>query len=58
MARMARSQTNYRGATGGLAGVKTQSFAQQVPEIQSEGAGLDPFRGDLTNAFNQFFGTV
>lgn len=58
MARMARSQTNYRGATGGLAGVKTQSFAQQVPEIQSQGAGLDPFRGDLTNAFNQFFGSV
>ena len=58
MARMARSQTNYRGATGGQAGVKTQSFAQQVPQIQSEGAGLDPFRGDLTNAFNQFFGSV
>ena len=58
MARMARSQTNYRGATGGLAGVKTQSFAQEVPQIQSEGAGLDPFRGDLTNAFNQFFGSL
>lgn len=58
MARMSRSQTNYRGATGGQASVKTQSFSHQNAAIQGEGAGLDPFRGDLTNAFNNFFGSV
>lgn len=58
MARMSRSQTNYRGATGGQASVKTQSFNHQNAAIQGEGAGLDPFRGDLTNAFTNFFGSV
>lgn len=58
MTRMARTQTNIRGATNGLAGVRTQSFNQSVVQVQSESAGLDPFRGDLTNAFNNFFGSI
>lgn len=58
MTRMARTQTNIRGATNGLAGVRTQMFQQGVTQVQSESAGLDPFRGDLTNAFNQFFGSI
>ena len=58
MTRMARTQTNIRGATNGLAGVRTQMFQQGVSQVQSESAGLDPFRGDLTNAFNQFFGSI
>ena len=58
MTRMARTQSNIRGATNGLAGVRTQNFNQSVSEVQSESAGLDSFRGDLTNAFNQFFGSI
>lgn len=56
MARMARSQTNLQTLNGGLPRVQNQRFQNVVPKFASTQAGLDPFRGDLTNAFNSFFG--
>ena len=45
-------------AQGGMATVKNRRFQnQQVSQI-SKSAGLNPFAGDLTNAFNSFFGQV
>lgn len=58
MVRMARSQTNIAAPNQGLAKVATQNFNQTTPQFQSESAGLDPFRGDMTNAFNNFFGSI
>jgi hypothetical protein len=58
MARMARSQTNITTQNGGMAAVKPQSFNHVVPQIASSMTGVNPFAGDLTNAFNQFFGSV
>lgn len=58
MVRMARSQTNFAAPNKGLAQVKTQTFNESVPQFQSKGAGLDPFRGDMTNSFTNFFGSV
>ena len=58
MARMSRSQTNIRSQNAGLAQVRTQSFNHNVGMEQSKSAGLDPMRGDLTSAFNNFFGGV
>ena len=41
-----------------MATVKNRRFQnQQVSQI-SKSAGLNPFAGDLTNAFNSFFGQV
>jgi len=57
MARMARTQTNIQSA-GGLASVSTQRFNHVVPEVAGASDGKDPFAGDLTNAFNNFFGKV
>ncbi len=56
MAQMRRSQTNIQAPNQGLASIKNQSFNHQVSNIVSSQQGLDPFRGDLTNAFNNFFG--
>ena len=58
MARMSRSQTDIRSQNAGLAQVRTQSFNHNVGMEQSKSAGLDPMRGDLTSAFNNFFGGV
>ena len=58
MTRMARSQTNFVAPNQGLAKVSTQFTNQAVPQIQSDSQGLDPFRGDMTNAFNNFFGSI
>lgn len=58
MTRMARSQTNIAAPNQGLAKVSTQSFQHSVPQFQSSSEGLDPFRGDMTNAFNSFFGSL
>lgn len=58
MARMARTQTNVTTANGGMPSVKPQSFNHVVPQIASEMTGVNPFAGDLTSAFNQFFGSV
>ena len=58
MARMARTQTNIQSANGGLASVSTQRFNHVVPEIGGASDGKNPFAGDLTNAFNNFFGKV
>lgn len=45
-------------AQGGMATVKNKRFQNvQVSQI-SPSAGLNPFAGDLTNAFNSFFGQV
>ena len=58
MARMGRSQTDIRSQNAGLAKVRTQSFNNNIGMEQSASAGLDPMRGDLTSAFNNFFGGV
>lgn len=58
MVRMARTKTNIAAPNQGLAKIKTQTFNQSVPQFESEGKGLDPFRGDMTNAFNNFFGSL
>lgn len=58
MTRMARSQTNFAAPNQGLAKVSTQFTNQAIPQFQSDSAGLDPFRGDMTNAFNNFFGSI
>jgi len=58
MAKMNRTQTNIQTSNQGLASIKNQSFNHQVAPVASAQAGLDPFRGDLTNAFNNFFGSV
>lgn len=58
MTRMARSQTNFAAPNQGMAKVQTQNFNNNVSQFESESAGLDAFRGDMTNAFNQFFGSI
>lgn len=58
MVRMARTKTNIAAPNQGMAQIKTQTFNQSVPQFESEGKGLDPFRGDMTNAFNNFFGSL
>ena len=58
MATMNRTQTDIQSSNRGMASIKNQSFNHQVAPIASAQSGLDPFRGDLTNAFNNFFGSV
>ena len=53
MARMSRTRTDVPDAGGQT--VAPKRFSHAVPTITSEMAGVDPFAGDLTNAFNNFF---
>lgn len=53
MARMSRTQTSLPDAGGQT--IAPKRFTNAVPNITSEMAGVNPFAGDLTNAFNNFF---
>jgi len=56
MARVSRSTpTPPPSATSPVA---SRRFQNVTPKFQSSMEGLDPFRGDLTDAFNNFFGGV
>lgn len=50
------AQTNQPAAVNRAP--QLQNFQHTRVDQISNSAGLDPFRGDLTNAFNQFFGQV
>jgi hypothetical protein len=58
MTRMARTQTNIRGETNGMSEVGTKRFGHVVPQQVGASAGIQPFAGDLSSAFQNFFGQV
>lgn len=58
MARMARTQTNITSSNQGMPSVGQQRFSHVVPQVAGASDGIQPFAGDLTNAFNNFFGQV
>jgi hypothetical protein len=58
MARMARTRTDYQSGNGGMPSVKVGSMSHVVAQKVSTSDGLNPFAGDLTAAFGNFFGKV
>lgn len=58
MTRMARTHTNMVSSNNGLASVGLQSSNHAVPNVGGASDGLNPLAGDLTQAFNNFFGKV
>ena len=55
MARMARTKTNIQIMNEGQPSVETKRYNHVVPEVTSSSAGLNPFAGDLSQAFSNFF---
>lgn len=58
MARMNRTQTSLQSSNNGMPSVGLQRFNQVVPKVGGASDGVNPFAGDLSSAFNNFFGQI
>ena len=58
MARMARTQTDLMTGNGGMPTVKVGKMGHVVPQQVGASSGVNPFAGDLTSAFDNFFGKL
>ncbi len=58
MARMARTRTDYQTGNGGMPSVKVGNMGHIVPQKVGASEGVNPFAGDLSSAFDNFFGKV